>query len=198
MGSSLRRKKRAKSKSGKKTVKVGRVKKTSQKVTVAPVLLPGAVDATAWNEDTTHQHNYAAAGLASDPNKIGKTGRNAVERREERAGGGNGDGGEHDDGTVAARATVGGDEVRGAMGEVRSTGFAPPKRLTTKQRRIVGALVAKHGETNLPAMFRDRKLNAMQHTIAQLRELVVSYVAYPELVEVRSVNAGTRTTAFAR
>jgi len=32
-------------------------------------------------------------------------------------------------------------------------------------------------------MARDRKLNAMQHTVSVLRELVVSYVAYPELVE---------------
>jgi nucleolar protein 16 len=30
-------------------------------------------------------------------------------------------------------------------------------------------------------MSRDIKLNKMQHTVAKLRELVVSYVAYPEL-----------------
>ena len=62
--------------------------------------------------------------------------------------------------------------------------MAPPKRLTTKQRRVVGALVAKHGH-DLNAMARDRKLNAMQHTIAQLRELVVSFAAYPDLLEKR-------------
>lgn len=48
---------------------------------------------------------------------------------------------------------------------------------------VVGRYVeAKHGD-NLNAMARDRKLNAMQHTVSQLRELVVSFVAYPELVE---------------
>lgn len=240
MGSSLRKKKRAKA-SG-TTVKVGRVKKTKQTVTVKPVLLPGAKDETTWDQDRTHQLNYEHVGIVSDPNKIGKTGRNssklealeegeteaaAAKRRRE------------EDTSVAAQATVGGDEVRGLLGQVRSTGLAPPKRLTTKQRRIVGALVvrperqthpahpttavspdqsrvillrlsssltkdvlahprtranrlthaypdlrpqAKHGE-DLIAMSRDRKLNAMQHTVAQLRELVVSYVAYPDLLE---------------
>ena len=67
-------------------------------------------------------------------------------------------------------------------GQRRSTGLAPPKQLTTKQRRIVGALVEKHGH-DIAAMSRDIKLNKMQHTVAKLRELVVSYVAYPELLQ---------------
>lgn len=162
-------------------MKVGRVKKSKQTVTVVPVLLPGARDSTAWDDDTTHQSNYEAVGIVSDPNRIGKTGRNstALEEGEEAAGH---RGSKKTDETVAAQATVGGDEVRGAVGQVRSTGTAPPKRLTTKQRRIVGALIAKHGD-NLHAMARDRKLNAMQHTVSVLRELVVSYVAYPDLIE---------------
>ena len=146
MGSSLRKKKRAKA-SG-TTVKVGRVKKTKQTVTVKPVLLPGAKDETTWDQDRTHQLNYEHVGIVSDPNKIGKTGRNssklealeegeteaaAAKRRRE------------EDTSVAAQATVGGDEVRGLLGQVRSTGLAPPKRLTTKQRRIVGALVVRQG-----------------------------------------------------
>jgi hypothetical protein len=40
-------------------------------------------------------------------------------------------------------------------------------------------LVGKYGD-DLNGMARDRKLNAMQHTVSQLRELVVSFVAYPE------------------
>ena len=39
----------------------------------------------------------------------------------------------------------------------------------------MGSLVDKHGD-DLNAMARDRKLNAMQHTVSVLRELVVSYV----------------------
>jgi nucleolar protein 16 len=174
MGSSLRKKRRAKPSGS--TVKVGRVKKTKQHVKVVPVRLPGAAEDTAWKEDTTHVGNYSVVGIVSDPNAVGKTGRNS------KAPLGASGAEEPEDTSVAATAIVGGDEVRGLLGQVRSTGLAPPKRLTTKQRRVVGALVAKHGH-DLNAMARDRKLNAMQHTIAQLRELVVSFAAYPDLLE---------------
>ena len=247
MGSSLRKKKRAKA-SG-TTVKVGRVKKTKQTVTVKPVLLPGAKDETTWDQDRTHQLNYEHLGIVNDPNKIGKTGRNsskleALEEGETEAAAAKRrrDG----DTSVAAQATVGGDEVRGLLGQVRSTDSRPethdeaaqdrwsargtserrpgppthpvtaafalppprarhpssfPKNVAAHPRtlepsnprtlepsnRLTHARVdlhvqAKHGE-NLIAMSRDRKLNAMQHTVAQLRELVVSYVAYPDLLE---------------
>ena len=174
MGSSLRKKRRAKPSGS--TVKVGRVKKTKQHVKAVPVRLPGAAEDTAWQEDTTHVGNYSVVGIVSDPNAVGKTGRNS------KAPLGASGAEEPEDTSVAATAIVGGDEVRGLLGQVRSTGLAPPKRLTTKQRRVVGALVAKHGH-DLNAMARDRKLNAMQHTIAQLRELVVSFAAYPDLLE---------------
>ena len=150
MGSSLKKKRRKRPSSS--TVKVGRVKKQKQTVKVTPVLFPGAADQTGWDEDTTHQLNYESVGIASDPNKIGKTGRNSARLDEPKAD--KGDGAEGDDagadgkkkkkrlpytpndGTVAGTATVGGDEVRGALGQMRSTGAAAPKRLTTKQRRI--------------------------------------------------------------
>lgn len=199
MGSSLKKKRRIRSSSS--TVKVGRVKKQKQTVKVTPVLFPGASNTTGWDQDTTHQLNYENVGISSDPNKVGKTGRNSQKLDEPKGGGrggetggADGDGAENDgkkkkkrpysvnDGTVAGTAVVGGDEVRGAMGQRRSTGLAPPKQLTTKQRRIVGALVEKHGH-DIAAMSRDIKLNKMQHTVAKLRELVVSYVAYPELLQ---------------
>ena len=62
---------------------------------------------------------------------------------------------------------------------------------SAKTGRIVGALVAKHG-ADLNAMARDRKLNAMQHTVAQLRNLVVSLMAYPELLEEGGGKLGFR------
>ena len=151
MGSSLRKKKRAKA-SG-TTVKVGRVKKTKQTVTVKPVLLPGAKDETTWDQDRTHQLNYEHLGIVNDPNKIGKTGRNsskleALEEGETEAAAAKRR--RDEDTSVAAQATVGGDEVRGLLGQVRSTGLAPPKRLTTKQRRIVGALVVRPNVDQAP------------------------------------------------
>eukprot|EP00230_Micromonas_polaris_P008805 CAMPEP_0117641330 /NCGR_PEP_ID=MMETSP0802-20121206/9296_1 /TAXON_ID=38833 /ORGANISM="Micromonas sp., Strain CCMP2099" /LENGTH=206 /DNA_ID=CAMNT_0005446309 /DNA_START=74 /DNA_END=692 /DNA_ORIENTATION=- len=180
MGSSLRKKRRAKP-SG-TTVKVGRVKKTKQHVKVVPLRLPGADEDTVWHENTTHVGNYHNVGIVSDANAVGKTGRNSNRAFLVSTGSTSAET-KAKDTTIASTATIGGDEVKGALGERRSTGLAPPKRLTTKQRRIVGALVSKYGFEDLNAMARDRKLNAMQHTIALLRELVVSFVAYPDLLK---------------
>lgn len=63
--------------------------------------------------------------------------------------------------------------------QVRSTGKALPKRLTTHQRQIVGRLLAAHGD-DIAAMARDRKLNAMQHSEGVLRALVESYKHWKE------------------
>ena len=241
MGSSLRKKKRAKA-SG-TTVKVGRVKKTKQTVTVKPVLLPGAKDETTWDQDRTHQLNYEHLGIVNDPNKIGKTGRNSSKLGGARGGRDGGGGGEattrrghvrrragHRRGRRGARApgtgavhgtraaqethdkaaqdrwsARGTSERRpGPADPPRDRGVRPPPprarhpssfpknvaahprtlepsnpRTLEPSNRLTHARVdlhvqAKHGE-NLIAMSRDRKLNAMQHTIAQLRELVVSY-----------------------
>lgn len=122
------------------------MKKTTQKVTVTPVLLPGCKEETAWDTNTTHQGNYTTVGIVSDPNKVGKTGRNStmlVQRREGEDSRAVATAKKDADNSIASTATVGGDEVRGLVGQVRSTGLAPPKRLTTKQRRIVSALVVR-------------------------------------------------------
>lgn len=63
--------------------------------------------------------------------------------------------------------------------QVRSTGKALPKRLTSHQRQIVGRLLAAHGD-DIPAMARDRKLNSMQHSEGVLRALVESYHYWKE------------------
>ena len=76
----------------------------------------------------------------------------------------------------------GGDELRGALGAERSTGKREPARLTAKQLRIVGALVEAYGE-DVEAMARDRKLNAMQHSVGVLKKLVEGYVHSSELAE---------------
>ena len=88
------------------------------------MLLPGARDATSWDDDDTHQNNYESVGIVSDPNKVGKTGRNAAKRLAEDR---DGEAARDDEGptashagaktkttrddTVAAQAVVGGDEV---------------------------------------------------------------------------------------
>lgn len=176
MGSSRRRKQKAKP-SG-TTVKVGVVKKKSQTVKVKPELLPGATRETEWNKDATHLENFAKHGLAVDPNKTGRRGRNSAPTSAPGGGGGGKKGGAGK--TLADEAIVDGDESRGAFGQMRSTGPAPPRRLTTHQRNIVGKLIEKHGH-DVEAMFRDIKLNKMQHTVGVLMGLCESYHAYPDL-----------------
>lgn len=65
-------------------------------------------------------------------------------------------------------------DLRAALGKVRSTGLAAPKRLTSHQRAIVSRLLARHGE-DTRAMMMDRKLNPMQHSEGALRKLIDSY-----------------------
>ena len=185
MAGSLRRKKRAKAASGKRTHKVGVTKNLQHGksvVNVATVRLPtiGGDDdddddddgrTAPWNVAHTLTQNYDASGLASDPNAAGKRGRNtigldiATTSR----------GGEH--AKVAARALSNGDETRAILGRAREFGHSAPKRLTPKQTRIVKSLVEKHGE-DLDAMALDRKLNAMQHTRGVLLRMTESWYYY--------------------
>lgn len=63
--------------------------------------------------------------------------------------------------------------------QMRSSGKAAPKRLTTHQRQIVGRLLAAHGD-DVAAMLKDRKLNSMQHSEGVLRALIESYRYWKE------------------
>lgn len=68
------------------------------------------------------------------------------------------------------------DDLLAAMGKMRSSGKAPPKRPTPRQKSIVAALVAAHGESEagFVAMSKDRKRNPMQHTVGELKKLIES------------------------
>ena len=146
MGSSLRKKRRAKPSGS--TVKVGRVKKTKQHVKVVPVRLPGAAEDTAWKEDTTHVGNYSVVGIVSDPNAVGKTERNSKRRSVRPA--------RRNPRTRPWRPPRSSAATRFAVCWVRcGPRVCRLKRLAAKQRRVVGALVAKHGH-DLNAMARDR------------------------------------------
>jgi nucleolar protein 16 len=167
MAGSLRRKKRAKAASGKKTQKVGvatNFQTGRTRVDHAAVNLPGAPRATEpWNVDATLTRNYAASGLASDANVAGRGGRNANDAP-----------GTAVKDAVATLATSDGDETRALLGQTKSSGFAAPKRLTPKQTRVVETLVRAHGD-DLNAMVMDRKRNAMQHSSGTLLRMTESY-----------------------
>ena len=72
------------------------------------------------------------------------------------------------------------DELRKAVGVASSTGVARPKRLTPRQRRLCEAMTNKHGKDNVEKMFRDIKLNTMQKTKGELRQMLESYEYYKE------------------
>ena len=174
MGGSLRRKKRARAAAGKRPARVGGTKNFAvgkALVDVAAVVLPGgASDAaitTSWDVERTPGANYALSGLASDPNRVGRGGRN--EARDDEA--------VRLARTRAAAAADTTDEKLAACGETRTTGHAAPKRLTPKQTLVVERLVERYGE-DLRAMSVDRKLNALQHTVGRLTRLVESYHFY--------------------
>ena len=130
----------------------------------------------------THSRAYASAGLKDRPNGAfgrnrGVSGAPAVEamardevvaaEAEAKTGGGD----------VVPADQVSADELRALRGKPRSTGVAPPPRLTAKQQRVVKALLDAHGD-DLEKMARDRKRNAMQHTPAVLARLVRSYLRH--------------------
>ena len=188
MGSSRRRKKKHKASS--QTVKVGRLKRTKQFLEVQSVRLPGgSVDddggRTDWNQEKSLVTNYESNGLVSNANGFYFAGgRNALQNTKTRTS-------DEKDETAKTRtrrvATENAltknsdrDELRKAVGVASSTGVARPKRLTPRQRRLCEAMTNKHGKDNVEKMFRDIKLNTMQKTKGELRQMLESYEYYKE------------------
>ncbi|CAA6654288.1 unnamed protein product [Spirodela intermedia] len=63
------------------------------------------------------------------------------------------------------------DDLKSALGKKRRDGkSAPVQPLTTIQRVHIARLIAKHGD-DYQAMSLDIELNAMQHTVAELKKL---------------------------
>lgn len=194
MGSSRRRKKKHKASS--QTVKVGRLKRTKQFLEVQSVRLPnggGGIDdddggrRTDWNQEKSHVTNYERNGLVSNANGFYFAGgRNALQNTETTT-----TSDEKDETAKTTRtrrvATENAltknsdrDELRKAVGVASSTGVARPKRLTPRQRRLCEAMTNKHGKDNVEKMFRDIKLNTMQKTKGELRQMLESYEYYKE------------------
>lgn len=153
-------------------VKVGLAKKRNKKP--IPVVLPGTKDSTEWTEKKTLTANYAALGLAADLTPAfgrNNTLRNTNDGDEELT--------KEETSTLGELAKTEDEVWRKAVG-AQGEDPAPPRRLTTTQIRIVKDLVDAHG-ADLGAMWRDRTLNPMQHTVAVLRNMVRSYHAHPKL-----------------
>lgn len=166
MGGSRRRLKRHARK-----VKVGVVKvKRNTKARTPLELTDGRTDVQErlnttvhWEQRDTITENYQANKFVLDPNEgFGRNKRSKpLKSKEER---------EAEDGETFSDD----DELRVVCNQERKSGKAPPKRLTTHQRQIVERLIAAHGD-DLQAMFRDRKLNPMQHSVGKLKELLEAH-----------------------
>lgn len=173
MGSSRRRKKKHKAASS--TVKVGRLKQARQFLEVKPVRLPGATRDADWDKETSLVNNYSRNGLVSDANSFYYSGgRNALNDNVKNI----------DDEKTKNKVTEetltknsDRDELRKAVGEASSNGAAPPKRLTPRQKRICETLMKKHGK-DIEKMFRDIKVNTLQKTRGELKQMLESYEYY--------------------
>ncbi|GLI63947.1 hypothetical protein VaNZ11_007110 [Volvox africanus] len=116
-----------------------------------------------WSEKDTLNSNYSRNRLVSDPNVL-------LGRKEKKT----------PLVPAAARKEAGeetfsdDDEQRAALHLPRKSGKKPPARPTATQRKVVGALLEKHGE-DVHAMMMDVKLNKMQHSEGELRKLIEAY-----------------------
>lgn len=117
---------------------------------------------TDWDSEATTTANYSKNGFALDPNFDFQTNNGAActKSRQDKEG-------------VALD-----DDMLSALGKPLAAGKRPPAPLTSRQRMIVSALIAGHGD-NVHAMARDRKLNKMLHPEAKLRQMLESYHACP-------------------
>ncbi|KAI6695755.1 hypothetical protein NL676_023465 [Syzygium grande] len=141
-----------------------------------------------WDDMGSVLRNYKSFGVVSNPNLLGVRSRNAhtvesgalqvpppppPQPSDEAAGDAECD-------TIDSGSDLEEDDLKSALGKKRRDGkSASPQPLTAMQRVHVGRLIEKHGD-DYQAMFRDMKLNAMQHSVATLEKLCKRYHMYTD------------------
>jgi nucleolar protein 16 len=164
-------------------VKVGLRKQRKAAPHPVPVVLPGVATATGWDEDVTPSANYKRLGLSASlqADKGRSHGVRAAAAAAAAAASAPPDAPQ----PLGRLATAGDPEsLRLATGRRLARGARPPRPLTARQRRLVGALVAAHGD-DVAAMARDTKLNPLQHTGSALRVLVDAFAAGAPTVRLK-------------
>ncbi|XP_030462779.1 nucleolar protein 16 [Syzygium oleosum] len=140
-----------------------------------------------WDDMGSVLRNYKSFGVVSNPNLLGVRSRNAhtvesgalqvppppPQPSDEAAGAAECD-------MIDSGSDLEEDDLKSALGKKRRDGkSAPSQPLTAMQRVHVGRLIEKHGD-DYQAMFRDMKLNAMQHSVATLEKLCKRYCMYTD------------------
>ncbi|XP_004495960.1 uncharacterized protein [Cicer arietinum] len=158
MGGSRRKYKQSRTK-----VRVGLPKKNPKVLkpafTIPPKLLQSLLKDPKWDDKGTVTQNYSSFGLLPDPNSL----TNSFQLPDEL----------NDSGSDLEE-----DDLKSALGKQRRDGnSAPPQPLTTIQRLHISRLVDKYGD-DFQSMMMDIKLNPMQHSVATLQKLCLSYYLY--------------------
>ncbi|XP_068657394.1 nucleolar protein 16-like isoform X2 [Aristolochia californica] len=129
-----------------------------------------APEGTQWDETASVLDNYRSFGVVSNPNLVGALSRTSqkiesVSLQVPPAP----DSINLDD--VDSGSDLEEDDLKSALGKKRRDGKkAPMQPLTAIQRVYVARLIEKYGD-DYARMFRDTKLNSMQHSVAFLKNL---------------------------
>ncbi|GAA0157838.1 hypothetical protein LIER_15017 [Lithospermum erythrorhizon] len=178
MGGSRRKYKRSKPK-----VRVGLPKKNPNIIKPSfnlPPKLRALINPTAkWDDEGSVLENYKAFGVVSDPNvrcrkpnMVEEGSLNVPPSQDEE---------EVDEfQPIDSGSDLEEDDLKSALGKRRRDGEnALPQPLTATQRIHIRRLVEKYGD-DYQRMFKDIKLNSMQHSVATLQKLCHRYNIYKD------------------
>ncbi|KAK9146945.1 hypothetical protein Sjap_006848 [Stephania japonica] len=173
MGGSRRKYKKSRSK-----VKVGLPRKNPNQFKPAftvPPKLRSLIDPSQskWDDEASVRKNYRSFGFVSDPNLLGARSRTPqiLETEALQLPPPKRDAPLSEFEPVDPGSDLEEDDLKTVLGKKRRDGkTAPVKPLTTIQRVHIGRLIEKYGD-DYQKMFRDTKLNSMQHPVGMLQKL---------------------------
>ncbi|KAI5398696.1 hypothetical protein KIW84_064176 [Lathyrus oleraceus] len=157
---------RRKYKNSRPKVRVGLPKKNPKVLkpafTIPPKLLQSLAEDPKWDEKGSVTQNYNSFGVVNDPNSLTDN-LQALSVSDD----------PNDSGSDLEE-----DDLKSALGKRRRDGkSALPQPLTSIQRLYISRLVEKYG-ADFQRMMMDIKLNPMQHSVATLEKLCMSYYIY--------------------
>ncbi|GAB4829879.1 hypothetical protein Ancab_019525 [Ancistrocladus abbreviatus] len=133
-----------------------------------------------WNEKGSVISNYKQFGVVSNPNLLGVRSRtpHVIETESLQVPPPPSDSAEaavDEFQPIDSGSDLEEDDLKTALGKKRKDGkSAPLQPLTAMQRLHVRSLIEKYGD-DYQSMFRDTKLNSMQHSVATLEKLCKRY-----------------------